>query len=298
MLELLRFYSCVGHNGDIHFSREFIKHFITTVPANKYIYEHDRSQRCILDIPSLEYIKKRNPCKQNRLWDFANKQLNINTWIGCRELKYLGNLDRINPFGGAFIFANYHMFSDVIYEVKKIGIHIPPLKHVLEYIPTIDYKYYKTTAIDKFVEAHPSTKILVCNGPCMSGQIKNFSFKGFIEELAKDKKLTVITTERTDVAETHYTGDIIKISDCDLNEISYLSRFCKVIVGRGSGPYCFSEVRDNVYDNNKRMISISRKKDWAFWYHNPKIMRWSNNFHNKNLTDVFYKALAELIKLI
>ncbi len=294
MLDLLRFHCCNGHNGDIHFSREFIKYFMAHIPAKKYVFEHERSWRCVIDVPNLEFSKRQPHCKADRLWGFTNNQLSINTWVGCRGFRYLGYWDRVSPRDGCFIHACHHMFSDLINEIKRIGIHIPQLGEKWDYIPSIDYSYYQTENINKFVEQHPLTKILICNGPCLSGQIRNFSFNGLIKELAKNPKLTVITTERTGIGKTHFTGDIIKLPGCDLNEISYLSTFCRVIIGRGSGPYCFSEVKANVHDTNKRMIGITREPDWAFWWNNHRNMRWSSNFHDWNLIDMFYRALGEM----
>jgi hypothetical protein len=45
--------------------------------------------------------------------------------------------------------------------------------------------------------------------------------------------------------------------NCDLNEISYLSRHCKAIIGKNSGPFVFCETRDNFMDEKQHILSFS-----------------------------------------
>jgi len=300
MLKLLNFHSCVGHNGDIHFSREFIKHVMRSVQAERYTYTHGNSRRCILDIPKLEHVRKGQHCDPHTLWHLNGNKLHVNAWAGCRGGRYLSAWERKQPFEGAFILANHSMWSDLIAELRGINIHIKPLRGIKYYIPKINYSYYQTTNTDKFVDEHPNIKVLVCNGPCHSAQTVNFSFDPFIQELVHNKKLCVITTKKTPIQGAHFTGDINKIQGCDLNEISYLSKFCNIIIGRGSGPFCYCENQDNHNLINKRFIGIARSKTWAFWWNNSKIMRWTPHFHTNHLINTFYRTLGEIrnIKLL
>ena len=47
----------------------------------------------------------------------------------------------------------------------------------------------------------------------------------------------------------------------DLNEISYLSLFCDTIIGRASGPYVFTQVKENLYNPNKTFLAFTRFKN-------------------------------------
>ena len=51
----------------------------------------------------------------------------------------------------------------------------------------------------------------------------------------------------------------------NLNEISYISRFCDIIVGRGSGPFCFTHVKENLYDENKTYIAFGNTEREINW---------------------------------
>jgi hypothetical protein len=46
---------------------------------------------------------------------------------------------------------------------------------------------------------------------------------------------------------------------CDLNEISYLSKFCDIIVGKNSGPYIYCMTEENINDPNKTIIVFNKR---------------------------------------
>jgi hypothetical protein len=56
-----------------------------------------------------------------------------------------------------------------------------------------------------------------------------------------------------------FASEIIKKENgSDLNEISYLSTKCNVIIGRASGPFTFAINRQNIEDPNKILLSFSK----------------------------------------
>ena len=75
-----------------------------------------------------------------------------------------------------------------------------------------------------------------------------------IEKLSDNyPHIDFILTEKSNIVKNNvlHTSDIIMTSGCDLNEISYLSTKCDIIVGRASGPYCFTHVKENMLNTNK-----------------------------------------------
>jgi hypothetical protein len=57
-----------------------------------------------------------------------------------------------------------------------------------------------------------------------------------------------------------FTDDIIgPVDGGDLQEISYLSRYCSVIIGKNSGPYVFCETYDNYMDEEISFVSFNTK---------------------------------------
>jgi hypothetical protein len=82
-----------------------------------------------------------------------------------------------------------------------------------------------------------------------------------IQDLAKQfPNVTFICTNKFALEATNiaFTEDIIKNTEgIDLQEISYLSRHCDIIVGKNSGPYVFCETYENYMDNSKAFISFN-----------------------------------------
>jgi hypothetical protein len=336
MLNSLNFYTPGKHgkNGDIHFSREFVKHFVENIPAKEYNFWHMHSPKLLQEIKNLKYKNLRNIPLGNPFMTSMN-QMEINQILSGykiqrvrqavrRKYKKIFQTARFQPFQiidnnlfiNVWVFAgwasdykrkhgaapfnsklwldiNYHKYEKLIRDLGNVGIKCKPLSpDSLTYIPTIDYSVYNLEHINKFVSECTEIKVLVCNGPVTSGQIANFSFDGFIRALSKIVEVKVITTARTNIPGVLYTGDIIQAEGGDLNEISYLSKFCGIIIGRGSGPFCFCETKDNYFNNNKRMISVTNYKSWGFWWHNPTNMRWTNN--PRNLMKLFQQCMKEV----
>ena len=103
----------------------------------------------------------------------------------------------------------------------------------------------------------------------MSNQAINFDMNPIIINLA-------IKYPSCNFYVTHaFPTDLKNIIDCNtiisekiksnLNEISYISTFCDIIVGRGSGPFCFTHVKENLYNKNKTYISTGNTEKEINW---------------------------------
>ena len=62
------------------------------------------------------------------------------------------------------------------------------------------------------------------------------------------------------------TRELINKDGCDLNENSYLSRSCDVLVGRASGPFAFSCCHDNFMDKNKTLCIFTNGIGEGAWF--------------------------------
>jgi hypothetical protein len=113
-------------------------------------------------------------------------------------------------------------------------------------------------------------KILFSNGPCLSGQCDyTGDMSPIIEIIAENNpNKTFIATHPFDCSLDNvvFTSDIIKSNQCDLNEISYLSTFCDIIVGRNSGPFCFASTKNNLKDPNKIFYAFGDKETDCYVY--------------------------------
>lgn len=353
MLNTLNFYNA-AHNGDVHFSREFIKHFINHIKAKEYISWHVYSPKLLKDIPNLQHkhlkdmpvsnreitclhtdglqdkivaeslrkfqglnLRKRTErqrAKRRRIkkrifrdthneitreifkpYELIGDDLFINTWVlagWAQDYLMAHKQFPLDKFG--FIETNMRKFTGFIETLRNLNINCEVLlDDKLSYIPKIDYSAYEIHGVDKFVRHNPGPKVLICNGPVHGQQVFNFDFDIFIKLINKNN-FHVITTAKTNIPGIYCTDDIIQAKDGDLNEISYLSTFCDIIIGRASGPFCFCEVRDNYFNPKKRMISITDKFTWGFWWYNPQNMVWTKKFKIDHLLYIFNKCVRDL----
>lgn len=252
------------HNGDLFASKAFIKQ-ITENLDFKFYYAHYNHPEVLLDL-NVEYIYLPNITSLSQSDKFFenNNIFYVNTWIGsyfddensadeCCTLKF-----------------SYDMFGKIHSELNRVFCTNLKLSSMENYFPSIDFSKFHIGNIDKYIESDLNKKILFCNGPCLSGQCLYIGdMKGIIESLAiKYPSMSFIATQRfdTNIQNIKFTSDIIHIEGCDLNEIGYLSTFCDIIVGRNSGPHCFTANDVNVNNPNKIFYAFGQDPKVSLYY--------------------------------
>lgn len=284
MLNKLIFYNHFGH-GDLHESREFVKDIIRLIPANEYFYAHGKDPEILRDIPNLKHDLVDSNMYSMSPFSLKDGILYINTWIG-RDSRY------VLPGIGCTIEKNHEMLSDILRKACGIGLSGPPQN----YIPRIDYTFFNTNGIADFAR-DCRKKVLICNGNVQSNQAYNFDFSKIIERLATDNAdIDFITTQKIDFKRGNlfYTGEITKVRGCDLNEISFLSTFCDVIVGRSSGPFLFCQTHDNWMDPDKKFISFTYTREGSNIVHNIPVNAgkiWSSSINEQDIFETISKEL-------
>ncbi|MFA5153354.1 MAG: hypothetical protein WC554_12395 [Clostridia bacterium] len=237
---------CHYGNGDIFESREFVKEWMVKIPALEYYYAHGKHSRILLDIPELKHCNV-TPIMDMRKDVFEiDNVLYVNTWIG-RDSRY------VLPGVGCVIPKFYEMNNDML--DKLFGYNGNKLqKQMIDYIPTIKYSCYDIDHIHDFLHSFPEKKILICNGNVQSNQAENFNMTPVINRLAKYYKDIAF------IVNIYSTDKIIRTdSGFDLNEISFLSKFCDVIIGRSSGPFLFTQTKENWMNPDKKFLSFTYK---------------------------------------
>lgn len=244
------FYNHFG-NGDLHESREFVKDIMQIIPAESYYYAHAKFPGILRDIPNLLHTEIDATMDGMSPFFRWGGTLLINTWIG-RDSKY------VLPGIGCTIGENYRMFNDILYAMRVRFL----TKRVIDYIPVIDYSFFDVGRVDDYLANRCGRKkVLICNGDVQSNQASNFDFGPIIERLCKEyPEFDFIITRKIDFSSYNlFSTDSIIMSNtgCDLNEISYLSRGCDVIVGRSSGPFLFCQTKENWMNFRKTFISFT-----------------------------------------
>jgi hypothetical protein len=276
-------------NGDIFESREFVKEWMKLVPAKEYFYAHGKHPRILLDIPELKFMQvteHMNPMKD--VWDDLNGNLYVNCWIG-RDGKY------VLPGIGCTVEKLYEMHNDMLSVYGFGELSGKPI----DYIPTINYKYYNIENATKFLLNRVGELIFIDNGNVQSMQAENFDMSNVIKRLATNHmEKTFIVTHKFDVdMDNIIPADYItKQPEFDLPEISYISLFCSTLIGRNSGPHVFTQVNQNAFDGGKKLLSFTYEPSGASFIVNSDVYirrYWSNSTSEGNVLRDIERVINE-----
>jgi hypothetical protein len=169
----------------------------------------------------------------------------------------------------------------------------------IDYVPDIEYYVYDIIAVGSFILEHPEEKVFIDNGIVQSMQADNFPMNEIIYEIAinhKDKAFIVTHDIPLKAQNIYSTSSITKTQGFDLPEISYLSTFCSTLIGRNSGPHVFSQVKKNVMDRNKKLLSFTyHQQGSSFVVNTPvKIKRyWSGETETEKVIRKIEEVLSE-----
>jgi hypothetical protein len=249
------------HNGDLFHSKAFIKEIVKTIDT-EFEYAHTNNPVVISDL-DIPHIGIPNLSPYSKFVDSDNI-LYVNTWIGCY-------FDSNKPFNGECTLRfSYQMFGEIYEYLNQFFGSSLHLNSIEKYFPFVDYSKFDCSRIDQFLNDHSEKKILFSNGPCLSGQSHyNGDMSEIIEKcaLSNPEKLFIATYKfDTNSSNIKFTSDIIQSDTCDLNEISYISKHCNLIIGRNSGPFCFSTTGENMMDPQKTFYAFGERETDCFYY--------------------------------
>lgn len=247
MYKWLVFYNYFG-NGDLFNSREFVKEISANLDHELLGYFHLRDRNIFEDLDFIYRLPNAN-CFPTKHFFLADNDLHINTWIGLDSNYVLKGI-------GCTIENNIRMYNNIL---VKAGSNFRLQGNLEDYIPKIDFtKIAYTDRIDNFVKQINKKIVIICNGAVLSQQAENFDFSYVIRRLMEkyEKDYFFITTEYT--PDVYCTNDIFPQSmTFDLNQIAYLSKFANIIIGRSSGPYVFTQFKENLMDENKIFLTFT-----------------------------------------
>jgi len=241
------------HKGDLHVSRSLIRFVIENISAKEYIYYHHYTPKILQDIPKLKQKKYDLPKEFNyRGWVLENNILFLNSWYNAYNQQ---------EFKGCTIQTLFNIFKRGLKET--IDFDLPGEAN--DYLPVIDYNYFDLSSITSWLSCDKREKVLISNCNVLSGQSHNFDFNPVIDYISDTfPEVCFIITNIMNNKVIHkqnvyYFQDIFSDGDCDLNEISYISKFCNIIIGRNSGPHTFCFTKENLFDPMKTFICISHE---------------------------------------
>jgi len=247
------------HKGDLHTHKEFIRHIQSELSDFTFEYMHNNAAKLTaeLDIPLVGAPTDLN----NKDPFYADDDiLYINTWVGC-------NWDVFCKHGGINMHTLYEQWEGIVETINEtFNTDIKLREEKESYLPKIDFKLLTTDKIEDYLLTADESvrKVLICNNTPMSNQSFKSNMKEHILPFAEMYPDThFICTNKFDTEGQNnikFTDDIVgPVTDGDLQEISYLSRNCDVIIGKNSGPFVFCETYDNYMDDTKKFISFNTK---------------------------------------
>lgn len=244
------------HNGDIHISRGIVKRIMEKVsqidPDTEFSYAHSNDLNLISDVPNLRSERLNG----GMIDQFANL-VNINgstyisTWYAQQRHKYM------NVYGMT-IDCLYAAFDDTC--KNHWGFSLSDIStNPYDFYPTIDYSKFEITNAQTWLHNYPQKKIFVSNGNSLSGQAVNFPMAPIIEGVARrnPEKIFILSNRDSNInlPNVFYSADIIKKSaGSDLNENSFLTLHCDVIIGRASGAFSFAWTQQNMFDRKAKFV--------------------------------------------
>lgn len=300
------------HNGDIFHIKSFLKEIISNIDT-KYYIAHPNNGVLTFDM-NMEYINIpifwAKP--QNISEDVIKKHENhVNLLVGKEHTKFIdtpdcfyintwigGYFSSDNEYNGECSLRGFHrMFSNIYSEINNIFNLNLNIKSADDYYPFVDYSKLDCSSIDNFIKKNKKEKILFCNGPALSGQTTyNSDMAEIIEPLAEQYSNKILIASKkfnTSIKNIKFTDDIFGLDTCDLNEISYLSKFCYLIVGRNSGPFCFTLTEKNINDKSKKFLAYGSRETDCLPYGSD--IESAFTFEYFNTIDQLSQSISELI---
>jgi hypothetical protein len=245
----------------------------------KLNYYHKLNSPLFSDIPEITEITG-IPEHFDFNYRFEKEQKIINSWIGQNNFEFLGKIN------GGCTFENHLNLSKEI--TKSFDIEITNEDEF--YLPEIFENYLPNVSLIneniKLLKQKYKKLILISNGDVLSQQSYNFDFEPIIEKLSNENSNFIfivtkpISINRQNILDVN---ELTKTSP-DLLQIGYLSKYCDVIVGRASGPYCFAQNKSNLLDSNKTFVAFCNNFNEGKFYQNCKSkFLWSSDYSDENI---------------
>ena len=280
--------------GDVFESREFVKEWMEILGDRDYYYAHGKNPKILRDIPELKFTDVTEQMNAMKAvdFDYDNKTMFVNTWIG-RDGRY------VLPGIGVVVEQLWKMHNDML---MSIGCS-PLTKPIIDYVPNIKYEEYEDCVNVEYwlrSEAKHRRLFIIDNGNVQSSQAVNFAFDPIIQEVAKqqsDDFFMITHGSEVRLPNVWTTDEIIRSKDgFDLNELSFLSRFCNGSIGRNSGPHVYTQVKDNWMDDQYKFLSFTHTQVGAYFILNQPVLAkkyWSPWLNNEQAIENILELVRE-----
>lgn len=273
------FYS-EGHIGDLLLQLPLINILIKKYPENEYYY-YSYGGNTVFHESLIRTIDNLLPTSN------LNGDINIPTWF-CNQAydQFRKNLSEGNFFQDYFSMQKY--FFPNILKTYGFDINVPDDLG-------IDFEYKIFNEVKESVKKFKTNKfknIILFNQIPRSGQTDANGYGEYLVSLSTkhpDYNFFYTNDEgiKSNNSNLYYTPNIFGRHECDILYNAYLSKYCKYLAGRISGPYMFSAMHNmNVLDNNKIIISQINSYKGVETFYNKDIYK-AKNIQSASTADTF-----------
>jgi len=242
------------HNGDCFVGKGYVRDMMEQMPDIEFSYAHNNHADIIRDlgIPHLGLNEIPLMDRMTRVAESTDKEtVYINTWVGCWQGTKFPHGEHIN-------FQRLHAIWQEYFAYFKLDWTEDPDY----YLPEIDYSCFDVSGADSWLRDHKDQRlVLVCNGSANSGQSGMSDFTHSIGQLAAefpDINFVCTSPSSLTAANIYYTRDINAGLESDINQISYLSQWSELIIGKNSGPFSYCQNRANLGDSRRTFLNFSK----------------------------------------
>jgi hypothetical protein len=273
------------HYGDLFSTRGLVTDIKRQLTGLNYYYVHGKHPDATKDLAETHNTDILNQLPQHAQIIEVGDTLYINTWVGA----YQGLWQNVHP---SFI-SHCKIYEFLYKELAVLGVHLQLDANAWSYVPDIDYNTIDRNVTDKFVKNAQGKIFLFCNGDVQSTQSSMGNLAQtmiWVSKVYTDD--TFVATSKFDTKQPNiiFTNDIYN-KQCDIIDISYLSRSCHLIVGKNSGPFTYASTRYNLQDPTKMFWCYSHKPEDVL----PYGLDLKCDFRFSTVTED-WKAAAQLSK--
>lgn len=241
-------------NGDCFVNKGYVKDIMDRLPDLTYSYAHDHHPSIVQDL-GCRFIRtfqipKEVDKNQKAVHHEDSGTLFINTWIGAWIGKYLVHGQHGN-------FPLFHRAWSEFLDMLNLSID----GDYSLYLPEIDYSQYDLTVADQYLQRiNGRPLVVICNGLQQSGQSAMGVMPNVIDTLGRvypDHEFLVTYKVNSNLPNVTYTDDLFGSKEGNLNQISYISRQSKLLIGKNSGPFTFCHTKEMLNDPTKIFLSFN-----------------------------------------
>ena len=277
-------------NGDCFINKEYVRDIIQHFPEAEKYYAHKNHPNIVADLGCVHIPLNVLP-PQLTMWnpiasDPENETVYINTWIGCWIGKHIQHGEHAN------FTTLYRVWKDV-YDFLKIDMR----SSYEEYHPEIWPEYYQYKHSLKYLKEIGNTPLVVfCNGQAMSQQSSMGDMRNIIELVADAfPNYQFFVADKVDVNRPNvkFSEDVLHGSVGNLNQISHITNFSRLIIGKNSGPFTYAHTKLNMNDSSKTFMCFSHKLEHCLMGEGEYL---TNSFFSDTIDDSeAFKIISELI---